>query len=168
MRLQVPSTISGWLRKYRLIGHSAPSMESGVTPSQSGSTWFAGSPGARLRKNTMSVTINAQGQVNALVAGNNTPQTIGQLELTRFPNEAGLNAVGNNLYLETPGSGSPQAGVPGSTGYGSIQQGFLETSNVNSVDEITSLITAQRAYEMNSKVISAADQMLQDTARLGT
>jgi flagellar basal-body rod protein FlgG len=79
-----------------------------------------------------------------------------------------LNAIGNNLYLETPGSGPPQAGVPGSTGYGTIQQGFLETSNVNSVDEITSLITAQRAYEMNSKVISAADQMLQDTARLGT
>ena len=70
-------------------------------------------------------------------AGNTTPQTVGQLELTRFPNEAGLNAIGNNLYLETPASGSPQAGVPGSAGYGTIQQGFLETSNVNSVDEIT-------------------------------
>ena len=125
-------------------------------------------PGIAIPQNTLSVSINAQGQVNATVAGNTTPQTVGQLELTRFPNEAGLNAVGDNLFLETPAAGSPQAGVPGTPGYGTIQQGFLETSNVNSVDEITSLITAQRAYEMNSKVISAADQMLQDTARLGS
>jgi flagellar basal-body rod protein FlgG len=124
-------------------------------------------PGIAIPQNTINVQINAQGQVNATVAGNNTPQTVGQLELTRFPNEAGLNAIGSNLYLETPASGSPQAGVPGSTGYGTVQQGYLETSNVNSVDEITALITAQRAYEMNSKVISAADQMLQQTARLG-
>jgi flagellar basal-body rod protein FlgG len=124
-------------------------------------------PGIAIPQNTINVSINAQGQVNATVAGNTTPQTVGQLELTRFPNEAGLNAQGDNLYLETPASGSPQAGVPGTPGFGTIQQGFLETSNVNSVDEITSLITAQRAYEMNSKVISAADQMLQDTARLG-
>mgnify|MGYP000944313042 FL=1 len=124
-------------------------------------------PGIAIPANTLNVQINAQGQVNVTVAGNNTPQTVGQLELTRFPNEAGLNAIGNNLLLETPASGSPQAGVPGSTGYGTVQQGYLETSNVNSVDEITALITAQRAYEMNSKVISAADQMLQQTARLG-
>ncbi len=123
-------------------------------------------PGIAIPQNTLSVAINAQGQVNAMVAGNSTPQTVGQLELTRFPNEAGLNAVGGNLYLETPASGSPQAGVPGSTGYGTVQQGYLETSNVNSVDEITALITAQRAYEMNSKVITAADHMLQQTAQL--
>jgi flagellar basal-body rod protein FlgG len=124
-------------------------------------------PGIAIPQNTLQVQVNAQGQVMATVAGNAIPQTVGQLELTRFPNEAGLNAQGDNLYLETPASGSPQSGVPGSPGYGTIQQGFLETSNVNSVDEITSLITAQRAYEMNSKVISAADQMLQNTARLG-
>src|ERR1700749_3894124 len=124
-------------------------------------------PGIAIPQNTISVAINAQGQVNATVAGNATPQTVGQLELTRFPNEAGLNAIGSNLFLETPASGSPQAGVPGSPGYGTIQQGYLETANVNSVNEITSLITAQRAYEMNSKVVSAADQMLQDTAHLG-
>ena len=124
-------------------------------------------PGIAIPANTISVQINAQGQVNASVAGEVEPQTVGQLELTRFPNEAGLNAVGDNLYLETPASGAPQSGVPGTPGYGTIQQGFLETSNVNSVDEITALITAQRAYEMNSKVVSAADQMLQNTARLG-
>ncbi|HEX4270090.1 MAG TPA: flagellar basal-body rod protein FlgG, partial [Rhizomicrobium sp.] len=101
-------------------------------------------PGIAIPQNTLSVQINAQGQVNATVAGNATPQTVGQLELTRFPNEAGLNAIGGNIYLETAASGSPQAGVPGSAGYGTIQQGFLETSNVNSVDEITALITAQR------------------------
>ena len=124
-------------------------------------------PGIAIPQNTLSVQINAQGQVNATVAGNTTPQTVGQLELTRFPNEAGLNAIGGNLYLETPASGSPQAGVPGSVGYGTVQQGYLETSNVNSVDEITALITAQRAYEMNSKVVKAADEMLQQTAQLG-
>jgi len=124
-------------------------------------------PGIAIPQNTLSVQINAQGQVSATVAGNNIPQTVGQLQLTRFPNDAGLNAVGGNLYLETPASGSPQSGVPGSPGYGTIQEGFLETSNVNSVDEITALITAQRAYEMNSKVVTAADQMLQKTASLG-
>ena len=123
-------------------------------------------PGIAIPANTISVTINAQGQVNATVAGNATPQTVGQLELDRFPNEAGLNAIGGNIFLETPASGAPQAGVPGSPGYGTIQQGFLETSNVNSVDEITALITAQRAYEMNSKVITAADQMLQQTSQM--
>jgi flagellar basal-body rod protein FlgG len=117
-------------------------------------------PGIAIPQNTLSVAINAQGQVNA------TPQTVGQLELDRFANEAGLNAVGSNLFLETPASGAPQAGVPGSAGYGTIQQGFLETSNVNSVDEITSLITAQRAYEMNSKVVTAADQMMQQTSHM--
>jgi flagellar basal-body rod protein FlgG len=123
-------------------------------------------PGIAIPANTLAVTINAQGQVNATIAGNATPQTVGQLELTRFPNEAGLNALGGNIYTETAASGAPQAGVPGSAGYGTIQQGFLETSNVNSVDEITALITAQRAYEMNSKVITAADQMLQQTSQM--
>src|ERR1700742_3506563 len=123
-------------------------------------------PGIAIPQNTTSVTINAQGQVNATVAGNATPQTVGQLELDRFANEAGLNSIGDNIFLETPASGSPQAGVPGSAGYGTIQQGFLETSNVNSVDEITALITAQRAYEMNSKVVTAADQMMQQTSQM--
>jgi len=124
-------------------------------------------PGIAVPANALSVAVNAQGQVSALVPGQSTPQVLGQFELVRFPNEAGLSAQGDNLFLETPSSGAPQSGVPGSTGYGTIIQGFLETSNVNPVEEITSLITAQRAYEMNSKVINAADDMLQMTARLG-
>jgi len=123
-------------------------------------------PGITIPNNATSVAINTQGQVLATVAGNITPQTVGQLELTVFPNPSGLNSVGSNMFLETPASGTPQTGVPGSPGYGTIQQGYLETSNVNSVDEITALITAQRAYEMNSKVVTAADQMLQETAQL--
>lgn len=124
-------------------------------------------PGIAVPQNALSISVNAQGQVSAQLPGQTQPQTLGQLELVRFPNEAGLNAIGDNLFLETPSSGSPQSGLPGSSGYGTIIQGFLETSNVNPVEEITSLITAQRAYEMNSKVITAADEMLQQTARMG-
>jgi flagellar basal-body rod protein FlgG len=123
-------------------------------------------PGIAVPQNATGITINAQGQVQATVPGQTAPQQVGQLELTRFANEGGLNAVGDNLYTETPSSGSPQSGVPGSVGYGTIQQGFLEGANVNAVEEMTTLITAQRAYEMNSKVITAADEMLQMTSRL--
>src|ERR1700753_2592250 len=118
-------------------------------------------PGIAVPATATGITINAQGQVQAAVPGQTAPQSVGQLELTRFPNEGGLSAVGDNLFTETPSSGSPQSAVPGSPGYGTIQQGFLEGANVNAVEEMTSLITAQRAYEMNSKVITAADEMLQ-------
>lgn len=124
-------------------------------------------PGITVPSNATSVQVNAQGQVLASIPGQSALQTLGQLELDRFPNEAGLNAVGGNLFLETASSGAPQAGVPGSTGYGTIQQGYLEASNVDPVSMITSLITAQRAYEMNSKVITAANEMLQQTANMG-
>jgi flagellar basal-body rod protein FlgG len=89
-----------------------------------------------------------------------TPQNVGQLELATFPNDAGLEAKGDNLMLETPASGTATTAVAGSPGIGTILQGFLETSNVNVVQEITNLITAQRAYEMNSKVIEASDEMM--------
>jgi flagellar basal-body rod protein FlgG len=124
-------------------------------------------PGISVPTNALSVTVNTQGQVQATIPGQTAPQTLGQLELDIFPNEAGLNALGDNLYQQTQSSGAPQAGVPGAAGYGTIQQGFLETSNVNPVEEITSLITAQRAYEMNSKVVTAANDMLQITANMG-
>ncbi len=128
---------------------------------------YAVAPGISVPANATSVQVNAQGQVLAAIPGQTALQTLGQLELDRFPNEAGLNAVGGNLFLETAASGPPQAGVPGSTGYGTIQQGYLEASNVDPVAAITSLITAQRAYEMNSKVITAANDMLQQTAQMG-
>ncbi|HEX4861448.1 MAG TPA: flagellar basal-body rod protein FlgG [Rhizomicrobium sp.] len=123
-------------------------------------------PGIAVPANATAITVNGQGQVQATIPGQTAPQTVGQFELTRFPNEGGLSMVGSNLLTETPASGSPQSAVPGSPGYGTIQQGFLEAANVNAVEEMTSLITAQRAYEMNSKVITAADQMLQETSQL--
>ena len=128
---------------------------------------YAVAPGISVPSNATAVQINSQGQVQATIPGQSALQTLGQIELDRFPNEGGLNAVGNNLFLETAASGAPQAGVPGSTGYGTIQPGYLEASNVDPVSAITSLITAQRAYEMNSKVITAANDMLQQTANMG-
>lgn len=116
-------------------------------------------PGVTLPSNTMAITVNASGQVLAQVAGQTTPQTVGQFQLAVFPNEGGLEQLGGNLLKETSASGSPSTGNPGATGFGQLQQGFLETSNVNVVSEITNLITAQRAYEMNSKVIQTVDSM---------
>jgi flagellar basal-body rod protein FlgG len=117
-------------------------------------------PAITLPQNTTNLTVNSVGQVLAQVSGQIAPQNVGQFTLANFPNEAGLSAQGNNLLTETPASGAPVIGNPGSTAFGQIQQGFLETSNVNVVSEITNLITAQRAYEMNSKVISTSDQMM--------
>lgn len=123
-------------------------------------------PGISIPPEATDVTINPQGEVLVKLAGQIEPQNVGRLEVTSFPNAAGLEAIGDNLLVETPSSGQPTVGVPGDPGFGTIMQGFLETSNVNAVSEITSLITAQRAYEMNSKVISAADEMLSVTSQL--
>jgi flagellar basal-body rod protein FlgG len=123
-------------------------------------------PGIAIPQGALSVSINAVGQVLATIAGQTAPQTLGQIELARFPNDGGLQALGDNMFRETAASGAPLTGLPGSPGYGTLQQAFLETSNVNAVQEITSLITAQRAYEMNSKVITTADQMLDVTSRM--
>jgi flagellar basal-body rod protein FlgG len=123
-------------------------------------------PAISIPANSSGLTINAQGQVSVIPQGQTTPTTLGQLTLTRFVNQAGLLPVGSNLYTETPASGSPQDGLPGTDGAGSLLQGNLEQSNVDSVSEITNLIAAQRAYEMNSKVITAADQMLSTTTNM--
>ena len=123
-------------------------------------------PAITIPANSTGLTINAQGQVSVVPTGTTTPTILGQLTLTRFINPAGLLPMGDNLYQETPASGTPQDGQPGIDGAGDLQQANLEQSNVDSVSEITNLITAQRAYEMNSKVISAADQMLQATSNL--
>jgi flagellar basal-body rod protein FlgG len=123
-------------------------------------------PGITIPQDATSVSISKTGQVQASLPGQSAPQVIGQLELSSFFNEAGLESQGDNQFKETASSGPPTTGLPGATGFGTISQGFLETSNVNAVSEITNLITAQRAYEMNSKVISAADDMLQATNNL--
>jgi flagellar basal-body rod protein FlgG len=123
-------------------------------------------PALAIPTNATGLTINAQGQISVVPQGQTLPTVIGQLTLTRFINQAGLLPIGDNLYQETPASGQPQDGNPGTDGAGDLQQGNLEQSNVDSVTEITNLITAQRAYEMNSKVISAADQMMQSTSNL--
>ena len=123
-------------------------------------------PGITIPQNASAITVNSQGQVAVTVPGSTTPTVLGQLTLTRFVNEAGLQPVGNNLFVETPASGAPQDGLAAVNGYGTIQQGSLEQANVDPVTEISNLISAQRAYEMNSKVITAADQMLQTTTQI--
>jgi flagellar basal-body rod protein FlgG len=117
-------------------------------------------PGITVPNNATDVTINASGEVLVKTPGNTTPTSVGQFQLAVFANEAGLNPIGDNLLSETPASGSPVTGIPGTDGYGTMRQGFLETSNVNVVSEITNLITAQRAYELNSKVIQTSDEMM--------
>ena len=101
-----------------------------------------------------------------VLPGSTTPVTVGQIGLTRFINKAGLQPVGDNLFTETPASGPPQDGTANTDGFGDLQQSNLEQANVEVVTEISDLIAAQRAYEMNAKVISAADQMLQSTTAL--
>ncbi len=123
-------------------------------------------PGITIPQNATSVIINAQGQVSASVPGSTTPTTLGQIELAHFVNKAGLQGIGDNLYYETPASGAPQNGTPSTDGLGDLQQGNLEQANVEAVSEISDLIAAQRAYEMNAKVITAADQMLSATSNL--
>ena len=117
-------------------------------------------PSISIPSNAIDVTINQSGQVLAKIEGQISFSNVGQIQVANFANEAGLSAEGNNLLTETPASGSPTTGAPGSAGFGSILQGFLETSNVNAVEEISNLISAQRAYEMNSKVIQTSDEMM--------
>jgi len=124
------------------------------------------SPGLTVPQGATDITINPNGEILVKLQGQITPSNIGQLELVTFPNPAGLEAIGDNQFLETPASGTANVGVADTPGFGVILQKFLENSNVNSVSEITALITAQRAYEMNSKVITTADQMMSVTSNL--
>jgi flagellar basal-body rod protein FlgG len=117
-------------------------------------------PAISIPQDATNVTISPAGQVQVTQPGNTTPNVVGQLELASFMNEGGLSAQGSNLYLQTGASGAPNTGTPGLVGFGSLMQGYTEASNVDPVTEITALIVAQRAYEMNSKVISTADNML--------
>ena len=123
-------------------------------------------PAVTIPQNATNVTISKAGQVQVVVPGSATPSVVGQLELATFVNEGGLQAQGSNLYAETAASGPPTIGLPNAQGIGSIMDGYTEASNVDPVSEITALIVAQRAYEMNSKVVTTADGMLQTTNQM--
>ena len=112
------------------------------------------------------ITISTAGQVQVTQPGQTTPATVGQLQLATFINEPGLEAVGDNLFQVSGASGPAVLGAPGAPGFGTVMQGYTEASNVDAVTEITSLISAQRAYEMNSKVVTTADQMLSTTNQM--
>ncbi len=123
---------------------------------------FAISPAVTLPSNVQSITIGSDGTVSATVPGQAAAQQIGTLQLADFINPSGLQPQGNNLYLETASSGSPQTGQPGLSGMGTLLQGSLESSNVNVVEQMVNMIETQRTYEMNSKAISSTSQMLQN------
>ncbi len=127
---------------------------------------FAVSPGITVPEDAIDIAINANGGVEAKLQGQTDPVDLGQIELATFANDAGLEAVGNNFLMETPASGAAAISTPGSNGLGALLQGFIESSNVNPVSEITALITAQRAYDLNSKVITASDEMMSTVSQL--
>ena len=127
---------------------------------------YAVQPGITIPAGAQSVTIAADGTVSVALPGQSTPQAVGQLTLASFVNPAGLEPRGQNLWAETAASGAPQAGAPGSNGLGALQQGMVETSNVNVVEELVAMIQTQRAYELNSKAIQTSDQMLQRLTQL--
>ncbi|HEP9384624.1 TPA: flagellar basal-body rod protein FlgG [Pseudomonas aeruginosa] len=124
------------------------------------SNGFALEPAIVVPNETQTFTVGQDGTVSVTTTGNAQPQVIGNIQTADFINPAGLQAIGNNLFLETGSSGAPQVGTPGLNGLGTVAQNTLENSNVNVVEELVNMITTQRAYEMNSKVISTADQML--------
>ncbi len=127
---------------------------------------YAVQPGITVPANALSVSVGADGTVTATLPGQAAPATLGQLQLAAFINPAGLEPRGGNVYAETAASGAPQAGAPQSAGLGALQQGFVEGSNVNVVEELVSMIATQRAYELNSKAIQTSDQMLQRLGQL--
>ncbi len=122
--------------------------------------------GVTVPANARSLAISADGTVTAMVPGNSAPQSVGTIALASFINTAGLEPRGQNLFAESAASGQPNSGVPGANGLGTLSQGFLETSNVNVVQELITMIQTQRAYEMNSKAIQTSDQMLQKLGQI--
>ncbi len=130
------------------------------------SNGFALAPPITVPAGAQSVTIAQDGTVTVALAGQATPQNIGQVQLASFANPAGLESRGQNLFVETAASGTPNANAPGTNGLGLLQQGYVETSNVNVVEELVSMIQTQRAYEINSKAIQTSDQMLGRLAQL--
>ncbi|MBK8064538.1 MAG: flagellar basal-body rod protein FlgG [Betaproteobacteria bacterium] len=123
-------------------------------------------PAITIPPTALKVTIGSDGTVSVLNSGSVTPTNVGSIQLANFINPAGLQPLGQNLYIETAASGTPQANAPGSNGLGQLNQGYVETSNVNVVEELVSMIQAQRAYEINSKAIQTSDQMLQRLSQI--
>jgi flagellar basal-body rod protein FlgG len=160
----VANTGAGWFQVLLPDGSTAYTRDGSFQLNQNGqmvtSEGYLVQPTITVPTDAVSTTINASGQVSVTLQGQQNPSIVGQIQLAAFPNDAGLQALGNNLFSVTQASGSAVVGNPGALGYGTLQQGFLESSNVDVVTEITALIQAQRAYEMNSKVIQSGDQML--------
>jgi flagellar basal-body rod protein FlgG len=123
-------------------------------------------PAVTIPNDATDISISKTGQVQAIRAGQTAPEVIGNIELATFVNEAGLEAIGDNLLLESAASGAATIGAPGAEGIGTLNQFYTEASNVDAVTEVTALIVAQRAYEMNSKVITSADEMLRTASNL--
>ncbi len=120
-------------------------------------------PSITVPANTLSITVGTDGKITVLQAGSSTPTEIGQIELARFINPGGLKSIGKSLYIPTASSGEAASGTPGTEGLGTVAQGFVEMSNVNVVEEMVNMIVSQRAYEINSKAVQMADEMLQIT-----
>lgn len=158
LQVQMPDGTTGYTRAGSLQLNESGQM---VTPDG-----FLIQPTITVPANALSVSVSSAGIVTAEISGQTAPQNLGQLQLAAFINPTGLEAVGDNLLKETDASGAPTVGNPQSTGFGSLIQGSVESSNVNVVSEITGLITAQRAYEMNSRVIKTADDMLTTVSQM--
>ncbi|HLL28382.1 MAG TPA: flagellar basal-body rod protein FlgG [Xanthobacteraceae bacterium] len=158
LRVQLPNNIIAYTRAGSLQMDDQGRL---VTPDG-----YLIDPAITFPQNASNITISQQGEVDAMLPGQTTQTVIGQLQLSRFMNPPGLEAMGDNLYLETAASGAPQTGNPGVDGMGTLLQSQLEQANVSAVTEMSDLITAQRAYSMNAKVVTAADDMLQQTANM--
>lgn len=160
----------GYLEITLPSGTSAYSRDGGLKRTADGlivtSEGYQVAPGITIPSDARGVTINADGEVYAYFLDQVQPQLLGQLSLAGFTNEKGLEAMGGNMFLETAASGPALVGTPGQDGLGTLRQGYLEESSVDSVREITELIKAQRGYELNAKVISAADEMLAATTQV--
>ena len=160
----------GYLEVTLPSGGSAFTRDGGLKRSADGlivtSDGYSVAPGITIPSDATSVAINGNGEVYASFAGTVAPQLLGQLNLVGFTNAKGLEAIGSNMFLESPASGAPTVSTPGLDGLGTLRQGYLEDSAVDAVREVSELIKAQRGYELNAKVITAADQMLSATTQV--
>jgi flagellar basal-body rod protein FlgG len=160
----------GWLEVTLPDGRPGYTRDGGLKRNGDGlivtSDGYEVAPGITIPTDAQQISINAQGEVWGYFSNQVAPQLLGQLTLTGFTNERGLEALGSNLFVETAASGPAQQSIPGSDGLGSLRQGYLEESSVDPVRELTEMIKAQRGYELNAKVITAADQMLSATTQV--